>query len=86
MTPPKLQTEELDTKPEPLITATELERDYRIPKASSYRLAKAGEIPHYKVGPKLTGVRFIASEVLAALRQPAHTNGNGVNGSSGIDE
>jgi hypothetical protein len=75
MTPPKLQTGELETTPEPLITAIELERDYRIPKASSYRLAKSGEIPHYKVGPKRTGIRFIASEVLQSLRQPAQTNG-----------
>jgi len=37
---------------------------------SLYRLAKAGHVPSYKVGPKLSGVRFDIEEVRQALRRP----------------
>lgn len=56
---------------EPLERAGELERAGIIKKACAYKLARAGVIPHYMVGPKQTGVRFRRSEVLAALRRPA---------------
>jgi len=70
--------ESTNSIPKRLISATVLERDHGIPKSSAYRLAKEGKIPHFKVGPKLTGVRFIAEEVLACLRQPINgSNGTG---------
>lgn len=56
---------------EPLETATELEQAGIVKRGSAYKLAKAGVIPSYLVGPKQTGVRFRRSEVLAALRRPA---------------
>lgn len=55
---------------EPLETATELERAGIVKRACAYKLAKAGVIPSYLVGPKQTGVRFRRSEVLSALRRP----------------
>ena len=66
---------EKNPNPGKLITAAVLESDHGIPKSSSYRAAKEGKIPHYKVGPKKTGIRFIASEVFEALRQPARAHG-----------
>lgn len=54
-----------------LITATTLETDHGIPKGTAYRMAKEGLIPHYKTGPKKTGVRFVAEEVLEALKTQA---------------
>ena len=67
---PKMD-EEKNPNPGKLITAAVLESVHGIPKSSSYRAAKEGKIPHYKVGLKKTGIRFIASEVFEALRQPA---------------
>ena len=58
-------------KTERLIDAAELQDRHGIKKGSSYRLARAGIIPAYRTGPKLRGLRFLASEVLSALRQPA---------------
>jgi hypothetical protein len=55
---------------EPLETAIELERAGIVKRACAYKLAKAGVIPSYLVGPKRTGVRFRRSEVLVALRRP----------------
>ena len=82
MKPPNTKSE-AQAIPEPLVKATILKRDYDLPTGSIYRLAKEGKIPFYRVGPKQTGIRFIASEVLDALRRPVQTNGNGVNGSDG---
>jgi|CXWL01.1.fsa_nt_gi excisionase family DNA binding protein len=42
-------------------------------KSSIYRLAKAGTIPSYGAGPKLTGVRFSITEVREALLRRVHT-------------
>ena len=56
---------------EPLETAADLEKAGIVRRGSAYKLAKAGLIPSYGVGPKQTGVRFRRSEVLAALRRPA---------------
>lgn len=56
---------------ERLETATDLERAGIVKRTCAYKLAKAGVIPCYLVGPKQTGVRFRRSEVLAALRRPA---------------
>ena len=53
-----------------LVTAATLEQEYGIPRGSAYRMAKSGLIPAYKVGPKRTGLRFVATEVLEALRAP----------------
>ena len=61
----------VDDSGEPLETATALERAGIVKRGCAYKLAKAGIIPSYAVGPKQTGVRFRRSEVLAALRRPA---------------
>jgi len=66
-----------NSKPQRLISASVLERDHGIPKSSSYRLVKERKIPFYNVGPKLTGIRFIAEEVLDALRGPYRNNNIG---------
>ncbi len=55
---------------EPLETAAELAQAGIITRGCAYRLAKLGIIPSYGTGPKMTGVRFRRSEVLAALRRP----------------
>ena len=47
-----------------------LEQRNGIPRGTLYKLARLGQIPYYKVGPKLTGVRFVAQEVMEALRRP----------------
>ena len=56
---------------ERLVNAEELQEETAIPKGTSYKLAREGLIPSYRVGPKLGGVRFLVSEVLTALRRPA---------------
>ena len=56
----------------PIETVAIVERKSGIPRSTLYRLARAGLIPVYRVGPKLSGVRFITSEVLAALRRPVN--------------
>lgn len=57
------------------LTATELAERLGMGKGSVYKLAKAGKIPSYAVGPKLTGLRFDLEEVLAVLRRPAAVEG-----------
>ena len=37
---------------------------------SIYKLAKSGQIPSYRCGPKLHGLRFNLDEVKAALKRP----------------
>ena len=56
---------------EPLVSAAVLEKRGILPRATLYKMAKAGQIPSYAVGVKGRGVRFRISEVLAALRRPA---------------
>ena len=56
-----------------LVTVATLEREYGIPRGSAYRMAKRGLIPTCKIGPKRTGLRFVAAEVLEALRCPVGT-------------
>lgn len=56
-----------------LLTVTELEEETGIRRETAYRLSRMGTIPSYRVGPKLGGVRFIADEVLAALRRECHS-------------
>jgi len=53
---------------EPIITATTLEAVTGVRAKTAYELARSRRIPFYRVG--FRGVRFKASEVLAALRQP----------------
>lgn len=53
-----------------LVNAGVLEAELGLPRSSIYRLAKQSLIPCYRVGPKMTGVRFIVEEVLAVLRRP----------------
>ena len=57
---------------EPLETAGQLAAAGILKRNCAYRLAKAGKLPHYKIGLKDGGVRFRRSEVLAALRVPSH--------------
>ncbi len=47
-----------------------LEDKVGIPRGTLYKLARQGQIPYYRVGPKLTGVRFVVQEVMQALRRP----------------
>jgi len=37
--------------------------------SSLYRLAKAGKVPSYSAGPRLSGVRFSIPELKEALRR-----------------
>ena len=53
-----------------LETALTIEAKIGIPRDVLYKLARAGMIPSYSAGPQGTGVRFIAEEVLKALRRP----------------
>jgi hypothetical protein len=52
-----------------------MERDHGLSRVSLYRMAKGGLIPCYKVGPKRRGVRFVAVEVLAALKSGVDDGG-----------
>ena len=52
-----------------LVKAMRLEELKILPKDTAYKMARAGLIPSYSVGPKRGGVRFDADEVLAALRR-----------------
>lgn len=72
-----MQHAEVGTISERLETAGQLEEAGIIKRSSAYKLAKAGILPSYAVGPKQTGVRFRRSEVLAALRRPAATEVKG---------
>lgn len=53
-----------------MLTAAKLAID-GFPVGTIYRMAKAGLIPHYKVGVTKRGIRFNRDEVLRALRTPA---------------
>ena len=53
-----------------LVTAAGLEQRHILKKGTAYRMAKAGQIPSYVVGPRGRGIRFRVEEVLAALRRP----------------
>ena len=60
----------METFPQELISAADLEQRGIMPKGTAYKMAKAGLIPSYFCGTKGRGVRFSVSEVLAALRRP----------------
>ena len=70
-----MPSEPMESDDEPLETAAELERAGILHKSCAYKLVKLGILPHYRVGPKRTGLRFRRSEVLAALRQPTRSEG-----------
>ena len=53
-----------------LVSALDLERLGVLKTHAAYLLAKEGRIPHYRIGQRLGGIRFIVSEVLDALRRP----------------
>lgn len=55
---------------EPLVTVKEAANALGMSVGSLYRLAKAGAVPSYAVGPRRSGVRFSISELKAALRRP----------------
>lgn len=63
-------------EPEPLISASLIDSQYGLKKRALYELARRRQIPFYRVGPHLKGIRFRASEVLAALRQASLSEGN----------
>jgi hypothetical protein len=52
---------------EQLVTAKALKV---LPPGTAWKMAKAQKIPFYKVGVNGRGIRFLRSEVLAALRRP----------------
>ena len=64
---------------EALVSAAVFEQRGILPRATLYKMAKAGRIPSYRVGVKQRGVRFRVEEVLAALRRPVVANGQGTN-------
>lgn len=41
-----------------------------LPPGTAYKMVKAKKIPFYQVGVGGRGIRFLRSEVLAALRRP----------------
>lgn len=56
---------------EKLVDAATAAQELGMSKSSLYRLARAGKIPSYAVGPKFGGVRFSIPELKnALLRQP----------------
>lgn len=56
-----------------LLTARQLSEQHGIPPGTSYRMAREGLIPARYIGVKQRGIRFIAEEVLEALKRPAPT-------------
>lgn len=52
-----------------LLTVVQLEKQLNIPKATTYRMARAGLIPVHRVGVKRKGLRFDAYQVLDALKK-----------------
>jgi excisionase family DNA binding protein len=52
-----------------LVDAATAAHELGMNKSSLYRLARAGRIPSYRVGPKLGGVRFSVTEVKEALKR-----------------
>lgn len=57
-----------------LVGAKEAAKAVGMGTRSLYRLAKAGRVPSYAAGPKLTGVRFSISEVKEALKRQVCTS------------
>ncbi len=56
------------------VGAAEIAQMFSMSKGSVYKLAAAGKIPSYGVGPKQGGVRFDREEVRRSLRRrPAAT-------------
>ena len=53
-----------------LVTVKEAAEAVGMGVGSLYRLAKAGIVPSYAVGPRRSGVRFSIAELKAALRRP----------------
>jgi excisionase family DNA binding protein len=53
---------------EPLVKAEVCASAQGMPKATFYKMVKAGRIPTYKVGVKGRGLRFSITEVRQALR------------------
>ena len=60
--------ESTSTAEAPLIDADACAAALGLPKATFYKMAKAGRVPAYKVGVKGRGVRFSLTEVRQALR------------------
>ena len=63
-----------------LVSAKEAAKAVGMGLRSLYRLAKAGRIPNYSAGPKLTGVRFSIPEVKESLKRPVCTSPSGNGG------
>ncbi len=51
-----------------VVTAQGLERNLNIPRTTIFRMVRAGQIPHYRIGVGRRGLRFKVAEVLDALR------------------
>lgn len=56
-----------------LVDAATCARLVGMARSSLYRLAKAGRIPSYAAGPRLTGRRFDAAEVRQVLKDLARS-------------
>lgn len=53
-----------------LVSADDAARALGMGVGSLYKLARAGKVPSYSVGPRLSGVRFSIPELKQALRRP----------------
>jgi len=56
---------------EPLVDAKVAAKTLAVDRAEVYRMARSKQIPSYRVGAKLSGLRFSLSEVKAVLRRGA---------------
>lgn len=63
-----------------LVSAKEAAKAVGMGPGSLYRLAKAGKIPSYAAGPRLSGVRFSIPELKEALRRRPVREGEGESG------
>lgn len=63
-----------------LVSVDEAARQLGMAKSSLYRLARAGLVPSYAAGPRLSGIRFSISEVKEALRRRPVREGEGESG------
>ena len=59
----------MESSEEILVDVKETSRVLGMGKSSLYMLARAGRVPSYACGPRMSGIRFAISEVKAALRR-----------------
>lgn len=67
---PPMAPSPMESAPEPLVTAHEIEARLTLKRRALYIMAKKGLIVSYRTGAKGGGIRFRMSEVLSGLRRP----------------